>query len=196
MPTLYDLKPAFQRRLRPAVSALAGAGVTANQVTLLAAALSVGLGALLVAAPAPRLFLLLPPLLFLRMALNAVDGMLAREHGQASRLGMYLNELADLVSDIALTLPFAAVFPPWGVIGFAFAAVLAEVAGMLGVAAGIGRNYAGPLGKSDRALAIGALGLWVGLGLPVAGAPAGLVFPLLAGAALVTTLNRVRAGAA
>ena len=36
------------------------------------------------------------------MAFNAIDGMLAREFGQKSRLGAYLNELTDVVSDAAL----------------------------------------------------------------------------------------------
>ena len=50
---------------------------------------------------------LLPAVLFVRMALNAIDGMLAREHGQKSALGAFLNELCDVVSDAALYLPFA-----------------------------------------------------------------------------------------
>ena len=94
MPTLYALKPAFQARLRPLTDRLADAGVTANQITLLAAALSIATG-LVVAILAfyPLVFLLMPVVLFVRMALNAIDGMLAREHAQASQLGMYLNEL-------------------------------------------------------------------------------------------------------
>ena len=39
------------------------------------------------------------------MALNAIDGMLAREFNQKSRLGGYLNEITDVVSDAALYLP-------------------------------------------------------------------------------------------
>ncbi|HEV7254302.1 MAG TPA: CDP-alcohol phosphatidyltransferase family protein [Mesorhizobium sp.] len=196
MPTLYQLKPAFQGRLRPLVNRLAAAGVTANQITLAAALLSVALGLLLFFRPEPKLFLLLPPFLLFRMALNAVDGMLAREHGQASKLGIYLNELGDLVSDAALALPFAALAPfgPWGVLFFIFAALLAEVAGILGAPAGIGRNYAGPLGKSDRAFAIAALGAWVGLGLPLTPTWAGWIFPALAALALLTLVNRIRAG--
>ncbi len=41
------------------------------------------------------------------MALNAVDGMLAREYRQKSRLGAVLNELSDVLADAALYLPFA-----------------------------------------------------------------------------------------
>ena len=108
MITLYALKPRFQSLLRPFVARLAARGVTANQVTVAAAAGSTLLGLLLVAlAQWWFLFLLLPLWLAARMALNAIDGMLAREHGQKSRLGGYLNELGDVVSDAALLLRVA-----------------------------------------------------------------------------------------
>ncbi len=98
--SIYELKPRFQSLLRPFVARLAGAGVTANQVTLAALALSLLGGAAIAMGPGVRAVLLLLPLLLLvRMALNAVDGMLAREHGQISALGGLLNELGDLVSD-------------------------------------------------------------------------------------------------
>ena len=198
MPTLYQLKPAFQALLRPVTAKLAAAGITANQVTVAAAALSVAAGALMALNPGNRLvFLLLPLVLFLRMALNAIDGMLAREHGQQSMLGMYLNETCDVISDIALILPFAMVppFAPWGVVVFAFVAVMTEFVGVLGIAAGTGRNYAGPFGKSDRAFALGAVAVVVALGVTLPHWVAWL-FPVLALLSLATVVNRVRAGLA
>ncbi|WP_434722304.1 CDP-alcohol phosphatidyltransferase family protein [Mesorhizobium sp. RIZ17] len=196
MPTLYALKPAFQDRLRPLVGRLAAMGVTANFITIAAAALSIAAGVAIATAPGSRLLLLLIPLvLFVRMALNAMDGMLAREHGQASTLGMYLNEICDVVSDLALILPFAAFpqFGAWGVVAFAIAAMLAEFAGVLGIAAGIGRNYAGPFGKSDRALGLGVVAALCAIGLwPEVIAP--LVFPVMATLSLLTAINRIRAG--
>ncbi|MES0031567.1 CDP-alcohol phosphatidyltransferase family protein [Mesorhizobium sp. M0040] len=194
MPTLYALKPAFQARLRPLADGLARAGVTANQITLLAAALSLATGLVVAALAGHRVvFLLMPLVLFTRMALNAIDGMLAREHGQASKLGMYLNELCDVISDLALILAFAVIFPVWGVVAFAIAAVIAEFAGVLGIAAGAGRSYAGPFGKSDRALALGILAVLVasGLWLP---ALTPLVFPAMATLSLATAINRIRSG--
>lgn len=196
MATLYDLKPAFQAKLRPLVGRLAASGVTANQVTLGAAELSVATGAVIALSPHWRpIWLLLPAVLFVRMALNAIDGMLAREHGQASRLGMYLNELCDLVSDLALILPFAAVpmFAPWGVVAFAVMTMMAEYAGVLGLGAGIGRNYAGPFGKSDRAFALGLIAVLLAADFLVP-TIAPVVFPLLALLSLMTVVNRVRAG--
>ncbi len=96
MISIYQLKPRFQALLRPMVRALAEAGVTANAVTVLAMLVSLALGALLfVAGPQrPALFLLLPLWMFLRMAFNAVDGMLAREFGQQSALGA-VSQRAD-----------------------------------------------------------------------------------------------------
>lgn len=194
--TLYDLKPRFQALLRPLVGRLAAAGVTANQVTTAAAAGSVAVG-LLVGwqAAHPAVFLLIPLWMLLRMALNAVDGMLAREFNQQSRLGAYLNELGDVVSDAATYAPFA-LLPPFGPAGVGLVVVLAslaEYAGVLGAVAGGGRRYDGPLGKSDRALAFGALGAWAGLGLPLPPWFAWLM-PLLALLLAVTVVNRVRAG--
>ena len=100
------------------------------------------------------------------MALNAIDGMLAREFDQKSRLGAYLNEIGDVVSDAALYAPFAFVHP-FGALATGIVVVLAiltEFAGVLGPAVGASRRYDGPLGKSDRALLLGALGLWIGIG--------------------------------
>jgi CDP-diacylglycerol--glycerol-3-phosphate 3-phosphatidyltransferase len=140
-------------------------------------------------------FLLIPAWMPLRMALNAVDGMLAREFGQQSRLGAFLNELGDVVSDAAIYAPFALLTPfgPAGIGLVVLLAILAEYAGVLGAAVGGVRRYEGPLGKSDRALVFGSLGAWAGLGLPLAPWAAWLL-PLLALLLATTIVNRVRAG--
>jgi CDP-diacylglycerol--glycerol-3-phosphate 3-phosphatidyltransferase len=193
--TLYALKSRFQGVLRPLVGRLAAAGVTANQVTAAAAVGSVAIAAVVIwQAHRPLIFLLLPVWLFLRMALNAVDGMLAREHGQKSHFGAYLNELADVVSDAALYAPFAVVAPfgPVGVGLVIFLAALSEYAGVLGPMVGASRRYDGPLGKSDRAFLFGALAVWVAL-LPVPDWLSWLM-PLAALLLVVTIVNRVRSG--
>ena len=167
MTSIYQLKPAFQNLLRPFVRRLAAAGVSANTVTLAAMLLSLLLGGWLYVAGygTPVLFLLVPPWMFLRMAFNAVDGMLAREFGQKSPLGAYLNELSDVVSDTALMLPFVFVHPfGWPLVGSIIVlSAVSEMAGALGPMVGAPRQYAGPMGKSDRAFVFGVLGLWAGL---------------------------------
>ncbi len=169
MATIYQLKPAFQDLLRPIVRALARAGVTANQVTLAALLLSVATGAAIALYPEQRWPLItLGPVLFVRMALNAIDGMLAREHGMKSKLGTILNELGDVVADAALYLPLALVpgFPAPLVVAIVLLAVVSEMTGVVAVQIGASRRYDGPSGKSDRAFAFGAMGLLVGLGVP------------------------------
>ena len=160
--SIYDLKPKFQNLLRPLVIKLEQRGVTANQVTLTACAISVILGLILTALSGYHwLFILIPIWLFVRMALNAIDGMLAREFNQKSRLGGYLNEITDVVSDAALYLPFAFVHPfdtlQIGLI--IWLSALTEFCGVLGQVQGKTRRYDGPLGKSDRAFLFGVLGL-------------------------------------
>ena len=160
--SIYDLKPKFQNLLRPLVIKLEQRGVTANQVTLTACAISVILGLILTALSEYHwLFVLIPIWLFVRMALNAIDGMLAREFNQKSRLGGYLNEITDVVSDAALYLPFAFVHPFDSLqIGLIiWLSALTEFCGVLGQVQGKTRRYDGPLGKSDRAFLFGVLGL-------------------------------------
>ncbi len=174
MASVYDLKPRFQAILRPLARQLAEAGVTANQVTIAALVLSAAAGGAVALMSGVSLALLLVPLtLFVRMALNAIDGMLAREHDQKSRLGAVLNEICDVLSDLAL---YLALVPALGVFGvaslpivaFAIGAALTEFAGILGQTIGGGRRYEGPMGKSDRAVVIGVLCFLLALfGVPV-----------------------------
>jgi CDP-diacylglycerol---glycerol-3-phosphate 3-phosphatidyltransferase len=206
--SIYALKPKFQALLRPLVRGLHRLGVTANQVTLATCAISIALGLWLYWMAAPKnetsptvstqWFLAIPLWMFLRMAFNAIDGMLAREFGQQSKLGAYLNELTDVIADAALILPFAAVAPFAGAMSvwlaaFALLAALSEFAGALGPTVGATRRYDGPMGKSDRAFVLGALALWISLvgTLPVWAA---WVFPILCMLTAWTVVRRVHNG--
>jgi CDP-diacylglycerol--glycerol-3-phosphate 3-phosphatidyltransferase len=191
--TLYAVKPRFQALLRPLVARLAAAGVNANQITVTAAVGSVICAAVVAwFAARPAIFVLIPAWLFARMALNAADGMLAREFGQESQLGFYLTEIADVVSDAALYAPFALVAPfgPFGIGLVIVLSLLTEFAGVLAAAAGTARRYDGPMGKSDRAVVFGALGLWIA----VAGVlPSWIrwLVPVLVIVLALTTVNRI-----
>lgn len=160
MASIYDFKPRFQSLLRPAVRRLAAAGATANGVTMAALIMSVLYGlAFYLSAGARPLLLLLPVILFTRMALNAVDGMLAREHGQKSETGFFLNELTDVAADAALYLPFSVLSGASDVLVITVVGVagLTEFTGVLALGVGASRRYDGPFGKSDRAVGFGAL---------------------------------------
>ena len=194
MPSIYELKPRFQSLLRPLVQRLHAAGVTANAVTVAACVVSLALGLGLFFAPVSRaVFAWIPLWMFLRMAFNAIDGMLAREHGQKSALGAFLNELTDVAADAALFLPFARVAPldAFWVGAVIVLAGLSEFAGALGPTVGASRRYDGPLGKSDRAFLFGALGLAVDCTEALPGWTA-VLMPLAAALTAWTIANRVR----
>jgi CDP-diacylglycerol--glycerol-3-phosphate 3-phosphatidyltransferase len=197
--SLYSLKPRFQGVLRPLVGTLARAGITANQVTVLTCAASAVLGMFLtLSAPPGRKFLLLPLFLFVRMALNAMDGMLARECGQQSTLGAYLNELGDVFSDAFLYLPFAFEpgFNPLWMGAVIVLSVVTEMTGTVAVMTGASRRNDGPMGKSDRALVFGALAFWLGAGLEFPTWAAELFPALIIFLLALTIVNRVRSGLA
>ena len=192
--TLYDIKPKFQTLLRPSVTKLATRGITANQVTVFAALGSVVLGAILLRwSTHTWLFVLVPIWMFARMALNAMDGMLAREFNQKSHLGQFLNELCDVVSDWALIAPFLLIAPftPLTVALVMLLAALSEMTGVIAQASGASRRYDGPLGKSDRALLLSIIALW----LVIAGQLpewAYWIMPITIVLLMVTVVNRVR----
>jgi CDP-diacylglycerol--glycerol-3-phosphate 3-phosphatidyltransferase len=192
--SIYALKSRFQGTLRPFVRRLYALGITANGVTVAACVVSVGLGAFLCIAER-QWFALLPAWMFLRMAFNAIDGMLAREFGQKSDLGAYLNELTDVLSDAALYLPFALVPPfDWRSVGAViFLAAVAEMTGTVAVMTGASRRYDGPMGKSDRAFVISLLALWVAL-MPALPPWAAWTMAAIALLVALTIVNRVRGG--
>jgi CDP-diacylglycerol--glycerol-3-phosphate 3-phosphatidyltransferase len=176
------------------VRRLAAAGVTANQVTIGAFVLSAATGGALLTWPGSRAVLLVvPAVCFGRMALNAIDGMLAREFAQKSRLGAILNEIGDVLSDAALYLPFAgigAISAPL-VVAVVLLAVVSEMTGVVAVQIGATRRYDGPAGKSDRAFVFGLLGLLGGCGVALGNWTNGLLAVEL-GLLGITIFNRAR----
>ena len=191
--SIYQLKPRFQQFLQPLLAGLARRHVTPNQVTLLALLLSFVYGIALAWHPQDtRLWLGLPVLMFVRMALNAIDGMLANFTNQKTALGAILNEVCDQVSDAALVLPFALVagIQPALLVAVAMLALLAEFTGVTALLAGANRRFDGPMGKSDRAFAFSLLALLVALDVAAIWLNALLVLVLLL--LLWTIFNRIR----
>jgi CDP-diacylglycerol---glycerol-3-phosphate 3-phosphatidyltransferase len=129
---------------------LAKIGVTPNQVTIFTTCLAIICGGLILWNNS--LLILVPLLMLVRAALNVIDGVLAREHQMTSTLGAILNELADVVFDAAIYLPFG-LLP--GVSGYLVViivvlAIISEMAGVLGLVVGNERQYDGPMYKTDR----------------------------------------------
>jgi CDP-diacylglycerol--glycerol-3-phosphate 3-phosphatidyltransferase len=192
MPSIYDLKPAFQNVLRPLCRYLVQWGVTANQVTIAAVLLSLGMGAAMAWQPQATWVLLgLPGVLLVRMALNAIDGMLAREYDMQTPLGAILNELGDVIADAGLYLPFALLpnIIPSLVVLVVLLATISEMTGVIAVQIGASRRYEGPLGKSDRAFGFGLIALLLGLGVS-AGIWLNIIFSIMLILLIITILNR------
>lgn len=158
MISVYKIKPAFQKLLLPLLRSLYNLGITANQLTITAIILSAGLGYLFLYYQAyPIILLVLPLGLLIRMALNALDGMMARQYHMQSKLGEILNEVGDVLSDLVIIFPLV-IIPHASstiIVLFAVLTIINEFAGLLGKAVGGARRYDGPMGKSDRVLVIG-----------------------------------------
>ncbi|WP_415889858.1 CDP-alcohol phosphatidyltransferase family protein [Neptuniibacter sp. SY11_33] len=199
MPSVYQLKSAFSDLLRPVTNFLAAKGVSANQVTVAAMVGSIVLAVGLYLAQiflqsSPLIWLLVPVWMFIRMAMNNIDGMLAREHNMATPLGAILNEIGDVISDSALFLMFAClpgVNSPLLVL-LTLLAIMSEMIGVVAVQIGASRRYDGPSGKSDRAVFFGLLATLYACGVPLEGWTTwalALINLLL----LLTIFNRARA---
>ncbi|MES9905113.1 MAG: CDP-alcohol phosphatidyltransferase family protein [Sedimenticola sp.] len=192
MISIYQLKPRFQVLLRPLCRWLAQNGVTANQVTIAAVVLSALGGIWILWSPtSPWVLIALPVILFIRMALNAIDGMLAREFAMKSHLGALLNEMGDVVADTCLYLPLALHpdVPLWGMVGLVLLGTMVEMIGVVAVQIGTERRYDGPFGKSDRAFAVGLLALLLGLNIPI-GTWIGWYLTLAIILSILTLVNR------
>ena len=194
MATIYDLKPKFQNLLRPIVNYLARKHITPNQVTWAALILSISFGLLIAFTNGVAWSLLLVPVvMFVRMALNAIDGMLAKEHNMQTKVGAILNEMSDVIADTALYLPliFVAGINNVVIILFVITGILTEMAGVLSASLGGERRYDGPMGKSDRAFVFGFVCLVLGVGVE-AGVWVDILFGIATILGVLTVLNRCK----
>lgn len=162
MISIYKLKPRFQELLRPMLTLLHKAGVTANQITISSIILSAVIGICFWFGDKNKLlFLALPAGLLLRMALNALDGMMAKTYNQSSKAGELLNEVGDVVSDLFIFFPLLKFGYPhvYVVVVFMCLSVVNEFCGVLANAISGVRRYDGPMGKSDRAFVVAVFGI-------------------------------------
>lgn len=194
--TIYDLKPKFQALLRPTVQFLAKRGITPNQVTMFAMLLSLLVGLMIAITKGATWILLFVPLfMFLRMALNAIDGLLAKEHDMKTKRGAMFNEMSDVIADVALFLPFAFIVGvnPIYVVLFTVVGVFNEMAGVVAQTLNGERRYDGPMGKSDRVFVVGFIALLLGFGVE-AGLWVDVLFFVATLLAVLSTYNRAMRG--
>jgi CDP-diacylglycerol--glycerol-3-phosphate 3-phosphatidyltransferase len=189
--SLMALKHAAETLLRPVSNGLVRAGVRPNGVTAGTLLGSLAIGAALYFRPSSASLIAVPLWAVVRLALNVVDGMMAREHDLRTREGALLNELGDFVGDLALGLSFTGIdgVDPRAVVAFVSAAAVAEHAGLAALLVSDQRRYDGPLAKPDRLAALGILAIAL-----AAGARPGRwttwTFAALALASLATAVRR------
>jgi CDP-diacylglycerol---glycerol-3-phosphate 3-phosphatidyltransferase len=191
--SLYTIKPWFVRRLRRFEDLCVARGVGADALTRAAVVISVLTGTSIALGGAlhkPAVWFAVPPLVLLRLALNALDGSVARRTGTARPMGTVLNEVGDRLSDAATIGSTAFVVPSALAAGATGAAFLASSVGVLAFALTGTRDCGGPMGKADRA-AVLALAAGTGAVLGSATPFKVAAWVLLAGS-LVTAAARVR----
>ena len=160
MISVYKLKPKFQKLLQPLLLLLKRMGVSPNHITVFTIVFSIIIGYILFLGIQDRFwFLIVAVGLFLRMMLNALDGMMAKQFNLQSKLGEILNEIGDVISDIAIYLPFIYFesIKSEYVIIFIFLSIINEFCGVLAKLISGTRRYDGPMGKSDRAFLVGVI---------------------------------------
>ena len=92
MISVYHLKPKFQALLMPILRFLYKLGITANMITILSILLSLATGIYLFIFPGYWALIIMPLALLLSMALNALDGMMARIYQMQSKKGEILKK--------------------------------------------------------------------------------------------------------
>ena len=107
------------------------------------------------------LLLVMPLFLLLRMALNALDGMVAEATATKTAWGSVLNELCDVISDAALFVAFVVILPGHRalLLVLIFLSLLIEFVSLALHQALRVRPYSGPFSKSDRAIFMACLAL-------------------------------------
>jgi CDP-diacylglycerol--glycerol-3-phosphate 3-phosphatidyltransferase len=190
----FDSKVFFQKLFRPAANFMARAGVTANQVTASTILLSLAAGTAVCSWPEQRWpLIMILSVMFVRLAFNHIDGMLAREHGMVTPLGGILNELSDVISDISLFLPLATIsgIAPWTVFLAVLFGVITEMAGVVGLTIGASRREDGPLSKKPRGVCFAIIIFAIILGEPPGGWMNALLIALLP-LMVLTIINRMK----
>ncbi|MCC9044386.1 CDP-alcohol phosphatidyltransferase family protein [Myroides sp. M-43] len=194
MISVYKIKPYFQKTLMPILNALHRKNITANQITVFAILFSIVLAILFWFADLYHFFFLLLPIgLLIRMALNALDGMMARLYKQTSKKGELLNEVGDIFSDFILFIPLLKFQSEslYLIVLFIGLSIINEFAGLMGKVLDGERRYDGPMGKSDRALVLGVYGLLMFLHINMSGVSLYL-FIIVNLLLLLSTITRCR----
>ena len=194
----------WDQGLGPVAGSLHRLGITPNALTLasfvfaLLAALAFAL-----ADPAdPWLLVAAGAFVGTNAILDGLDGKLARLTNQATKRGDYLDHVIDRYSDVVILLGVA--LSPlgdltWGLFAIV-GTVLTSYMGTQAQALGLGRNYAGWLGRADRLVILIAVPVltygahWLGVGIPYGIEPLTVMLAYFAIVGNITALQRFWSG--
>ena len=193
MISVYNFKPRFQKLLTPILTFLYKKNISANQITVVAILFSLCIGIFFWFSDYCKWFLLALPIgLLVRMALNALDGMMARKYNQTSKLGEMLNEVGDVVSDVFVFFPLLKFQPEslYLIVITIILSIINEFAGVMGVVISGKRRYDGPMGKSDRAFLLGGYGVFGLLSIDITSVSS-YIFSLIIILLLISTYVRM-----
>ena len=160
MISIYKIKPKFQQLLMPFLKLLRRLRVSPNSITIFSILLSFVIAYFFWnTSDNSSYFLIVAFGLLLRMMLNALDGMMARIYNLQSKLGEILNEVGDIISDVAIYFPlilFEFLEIEIAII-FILLSIINEFCGVIAKVISGERRYDGPMGKSDRAFLVGVI---------------------------------------
>lgn len=162
--SVYNLKKRFQNLLMPLCEKMNSLGITPNQITIGTMIGSIIFSLLFYKFSEYRILFLIVPLFFLkRMALNALDGMIANRFNKKTNLGIFINEIGDIVADTVFFFCFFSVLNINMVLSmlFIFLGILSEYTGITAMQVDGKRHFEGPMGKSDRAFFISLLSIFI-----------------------------------
>lgn len=162
--SVYNLKKRFQDLLMPLCEKMNSLGITPNQITIGTMIGSIIFSLLFYKFSEYRILFLIVPLFFLkRMALNALDGMIANRFNKKTNLGIFLNEIGDIVADTVFFFCFFSALNINMVLSllFIFLGILSEYTGITAMQVDGKRHFEGPMGKSDRAFFISLLSIFI-----------------------------------
>lgn len=110
---------------------------------------------------APSLYILGIALISLRMFLGTLDGLAATHYDKGTDLGEMVNRTAPELCDVMLLVALAAARPEWRLPGIAALALawLTTYAGLIGAVIGRPVQSVGPVGKTDRLVALQVMSL-------------------------------------
>ena len=148
---LYVLKYSYRKVLSPLLKRLKW--LHPDVVSYMAVVVAAGTGyCFYKAADSPSLLIWAIVLIFLRMTLNTLDGILAIQRGNLSLRGEIVNALPDRYSDffVLIGIVLSPLCRDWLGILALCSMVLVSYTGMLGKALNVSWQHQGPLGKVER----------------------------------------------